>query len=608
MKKFIPLNILFGNPVKTRPKISPDGSMISYIAPFNNILNLWLKTPGKEDDRPLTNEGKNGIEWSYFQAYDGQHILYEQDNEGDEELNVFAVHIGTGEVGNLTPFKNIRARILALSRKFPDEILITMNRDNPELMDVHKLNLKTGESMLEMKNPGNVSCWLSDNNLCVRAAVESREDGGYNLLSGESPEAPWKRIAEWDVEQGMTGGPEYFQGFSGDNRFIYVLDSRNSNTFRLVKIDLCSGETIVISEDPQYDAVKALIHPDTAEIQAVMFEKSRKEWIVYDESVKDDFDALAKLDDGDFQIIGRNDSDETWIVSFTKDNASPSYYSYNRLFKTGNFLFCEQPQLEEYSLSRTEPVSFTARDGLIIHGYITYPHGKARENLPVILKVHGGPWWRDSWGFDPEVQFFADRGYACLQINYRGSTGYGKDFINAADKEWAGKVMDDLEDGVRWAMAKGIAHPQKTAIYGRSWGGYCALLAAANLSDLFCCAVDVYGISSLITFINSIPPYWAADRTLLEKRMGNPNTDEELLKSASPLYMADCIKIPLLIAHGANDVHVKKSESDRIAEAVKSNGTTCEYIVFPDEGHGFTKPENRMKFYEELEGFFERFL
>lgn len=608
MHKHIPLNILFGNPLKTRPKISPDGSMISYIAPFNNVLNIWLKTRGKEDDRPLTNETKNGIEWSYFWAYDGKHILYEQDDEGNEELNIFAVNIETEKIKNLTPFKNVRARILSLNKRYPAEILITMNRDNPELFDVHKLNPVTGESVLDTKNPGNVTCWLSDNNLRVRGAIAGREDGGYDLLAREPENAAWKRIAEWDVEQGMTGGPEYFQGFSGDNKGIYALDPRNSNTFRLVKIDARTGESAVIAEHPRYDAVKALIHPDTCDIQAVLFEKSRKDWSICDESIKADFDAITKMNDGDFQVINRDNADEIWIVSFTKDNASPSYYSYDRRSKTGDFLFCEQSQLDEYALSHTFPISFTARDGLKIHGYMTYPHGKERENLPMVLKVHGGPWWRDSWGFDPEVQFFADRGYACLQVNYRGSTGYGKDFINAANKEWAGKVMNDLEDGVRWVMSGGIAHPQKTAIYGRSWGGYCALLAAANLPDLFCCAVDVYGISNLVTFIKSIPPYWAADRALLEKRMGNPETGEDFLKSCSPLYMADRIKIPLLIAHGANDVHVKESESGQIVAALKKNGTEHQYILFPDEGHGFSKPENRLKFYNVLEGFLKRFM
>ncbi len=604
----IPINVLFGNPVKTRPKISPDGIRISFIAPLNNILNLWLKTACDDEGSPLTREGKNGIEWSYFYAYDREHIIYEQDDNGNENLNIFSIHIATGEVRNLTPFGDVRAKVLSLCRKHPDEILITMNRDNPELFDVYRLNLKTGNLSLDTENPGNVTHWLSDNDLFVRGAVESRSDGGYNLLSRESPESSWKKIAEWDIEEGMTGGPEYFPGFSGDNSFIYALDPRNSNTFRLVKIDAASGKTKVIAGDNYSDAVKALLHPETSEIQAVLFERGRKEWLITDESVREDFDSLAELDEGDFQIICRDDYDEKWIVKYNRDNSSCRYYLYNRKWKRGSFLFAEIPQLDEYELSHTLPISFAARDGLTIHGYITYPAGMENKSLPLVLKVHGGPWFRDSWGFDPEVQFFAGRGYACLQVNYRGSTGYGKDFINAADREWAGKVMNDLEDGVRWAVSEGIADPDRMAIYGRSWGGYCALLAAARLPGLFRCAVDVYGISSLSTFIKSIPPYWAADKALLEKRIGSPDTEEDFLNSCSPLYEADCIKIPLLIAHGVNDVHVKKSESDSIADALKKKGTPCEYLVFPDEGHGFSRPGNRVKFYGMLENFLDRHL
>jgi dipeptidyl aminopeptidase/acylaminoacyl peptidase len=306
---------------------------------------------------------------------------------------------------------------------------------------------------------------------------------------------------------------------------------------------------------------------------------------------------------GDFSLISRDDADQTWLIAFTVDNWPVPFYAYDRKSQHVTFLFDNQPDLNRYTLSHMQPISFPSRDGLTIHGYLTLPAGAQPHNLPLVLNVHGGPWGRDHWGYNPEAQWFANRGYASLQVNFRGSTGYGKDFLNAGDKEWGRNMHNDLVDAVQWAIKEGIAHPAKVAIYGGSYGGYAALVGATFTPDLFCCAVDIVGPSNLMTLIQTIPPYWSTFRATFHKRVGNPDTEEEFLKSRSPLFKADQIRIPVLIAQGANDPRVKQAESEQIVEAMQSKGIPYEYMLFPDEGHGFAKPENRIKFYVAAEQF-----
>ena len=318
--------------------------------------------------------------------------------------------------------------------------------------------------------------------------------------------------------------------------------------------------------------------------------------------------AIAKLDEGDFSIIDRDNADDTWLVGFTKDDGPVAYYAYDRKSQKGTFLFTHMPALNDYTLTAMEPMSFTSRDGLMIHGYITFPPAKLRKNLPMVLTVHGGPWSRDGWGFNPMTQWFANRGYICLQVNFRGSTGYGKDFVNAGDREWAGKMHNDLIDAVRWAVDQGYADPEKIAIFGGSYGGYAALVGATFTPDVFCCAVDIVGPSNIITLLNSIPPYWVPLIEIFYRRVGHPEKDKEFLESRSPLFKVDQIQIPILIGQGANDPRVKQAESEQIVAALKEKGLEYEYVVFPDEGHGFAKPQNRLKFYAIAEKFLAKHL
>jgi dipeptidyl aminopeptidase/acylaminoacyl peptidase len=586
------------------PKISPNGKIMAYIAPVNNVLNIWVKTIGAEDDRVVTHDKNRGIRY-YFWAHDNEHILYAQDKDGDENWRLYGVNLETDEIKDYTPYEDVQIRMIETHKDFPTEILFSMNKEDPKVHDVYHLDIVTGEHELIAKNRGDFIGWVTDANLKVRGALAATPEGGFDFLIREAKDTDWKPLVSWDAENSLTSSPITF---SKHGNHIYMVDSREANAGRLVKMDIASGEMEVIAEDAQYDVSEVLVHPDSYTIQAVAFQRARLEWTVLDESIKDDFNAIAGLDHGDFFIYNRDNADDTWLVGFTKDNGPVSYYAFDRKAQKGTFLFDHRPELNKYSLATVEPISFTSRDGLTIHGYITYPREKEKKNLPMVLNVHGGPWYRDYWGYNPEAQWFANRGYVCLQVNFRGSRGYGKDFLNAGDKEWGGKMHDDLVDAVDWAIEKGIADPKKIAIYGGSYGGYAALVGATFTPDVFCCAVDIVGPSNLITFIKTAPPYWSTLIATFHKRVGNPDTEEEFLKSRSPLFKVDQIKIPILIAQGANDPRVKQSESEQIVEAMKKKGIEYEYMLFPDEGHGFAKPENRLEFYAAAERFLAKHL
>ncbi|GHO69888.1 peptidase S9 [Ktedonobacter sp. SOSP1-52] len=602
--KLIPRKVLFGNPVKASPQISPDGKRLAYLAPVNNVLNVWVGSLEGDDYQPVTEDTERGIRF-YFWAADNKHIGYIQDAGGDENWRLYLTNVETRETRDLTPFANVQARLTGHDKHFPHELLVALNKENPQVHDVYHLDLASGELKLVAKNPGNIASWVIDTQFKVRGAVVTLPDGGSELLVREQEESEWRKLASWTSEDALTSGPV---GFTLDGNALYLEDSRNANASRLVKLALDSGDVSVLAEDAQYDVDSIMIHHDTYEIQAVAFNRDRVEWTVLDSALQEDFKLLRELQAGDISIISRDDNDQIWIVGYIVDDGPVAYYVYDRASKSGRLLFTNQPELSNYTLAQMQPVSFKARDSLTIHGYLTLPAGESQKPLPLVLNVHGGPWARDGWGYRPEAQWLANRGYACLQVNYRGSTGYGKEFLNAGNKEWGAKMHDDLVDAVHWAIEQGIADPAKVAIYGGSYGGYAALAGATFTPDLFCCAVDIVGPSNLITLIRTIPPYWSTFLANFHMRVGNPDTEEEFLKSRSPLFKADQIKIPMLIAQGANDPRVKQAESEQIVAAMKEKGISYEYMLFPDEGHGFAKPENRIKFYIAAERFLAKHL
>ena len=600
----IPRSVLFGNPERASPQISPDGSRMAYLAPRDGVLNVWVGPTGGDVYEPVTHDTDRGVR-VYSWAHDGRHLIYLQDKGGDENWRLYSVDLESGTEHDLTPFEKVQVNILAHRKQHPHEILFAMNKDDEQLHDVYYLDLRTNEVRQVEKNPGDVVGWIADVDLRVRACVATTPDGGSTLRVRDGSEADWRDAVSWTPEDAMTSGPV---GFSLDGTTLYLDESRDANTSRLVAFDVATGGTRVIAEDPRYDVSGLLMHPDTREIQMVAFVRARQEWTVLDATITEDIERIRAMQPGDFDITDRTHDDRTWVVGFDAASQSVSFYLFDRATGDGTFLFHTRPALAEYDLADMEPIAFDARDGLRIEGYLTRPPGAECTNLPTVLLVHGGPWHRDVWGYDPEAQWLANRGYACLQVNFRGSTGYGKDFVNAGDREWGAKMHDDLVDAVQWIVDQGIASPDRVAIYGGSYGGYAALAGATFTPDLFCCAVDIVGPSNLITFIQTIPPYWTTFLGMLHRRVGNPETEAEFLTSRSPLTHVDRIQIPMLIAQGANDPRVKQSESEQIVAAMEKNGIPHEYMLFEDEGHGFAKPENRLRFYAAAERFLARHL
>lgn len=598
----IPREILFGNPERSSPRLSPDGKYLAYIAPDDkNVLQVWLRTVGQEDDRQLTADKKRGIR-IFFWTYNADQLMYMQDADGDENFHLYAVNIQSNIVRDLTPFQGVKAQPIGLDPKFPDEALVALNLNNPQKFDVYRINLKNGAVEFDTDNPGNIVSWTSDAQFQVRAAVASTPDGGSDLLLRETTDKEWDILRHWGPDE--QGGPVTF---SVDGKTLYIEGNHDANADRLLALDLATRQETVIAQDPQYDLGGVMIQPITRVIQAVAFYKDKQEWQILDESIAEDFEAIAKVRPGEFGISSRDLADKNWLVVYMTDDGPVYYYAYNRDSKTSTFLFSNQPKLEGLQLAAMEPISYQARDGLTIHGYLTTPVGIA-QNLPTVLLVHGGPWARDTWGYDPEAQWLANRGYGVLQVNFRGSTGYGKDFLNAANREWAAKMHDDLIDAVNWLVEKGISDREKIAIMGGSYGGYATLVALTFTPDVFACGVDIVGPSNLITLLQSIPPYWEPLKASMYHRIGNLETEEEFLKSRSPLFFIDRIKKPLLIGQGANDPRVKQAESDQIVEAMQKANLPVEYVLYPDEGHGFARPENRLHFYAIAEEFLAKHL
>ncbi len=598
----IPRETLFGNPERADPQISPDGSRMAYLAPVDGVLNVWVGRLDGESYAPVTADTDRGVR-VYFWAHDGRHILYLQDQGGDENWRLYKVDLDTRRVHDLTPFDNVQVQIAGRDRSRPHELLIGMNKDDERLHDVYHLDLRTNTLEQVAKNPGDVAGWVADTTLTVRAALAMTSDGGSTLRVLRDGE--WAPLIEWSAEDALSSAPLAFDKAGSD---LYVIDSRDANAAKLVRVNVDSGERTVLADDPEYDVSDVVLHPDTRAIQMVAFTRARLEWQVLDSAIEPDVERIRALNPGDFDIHSRTLADDAWIVTFEEDNRPVSFYRYDRASRSGTFLFHNRPELARFTLAAKQPVAFTSRDGLTIHGYCTRPAGASNGPLPLVLNVHGGPWHRDVWGYDPEAQWFANRGYACLQVNFRGSTGYGKHFLNAGDREWGGKMHDDLVDAVRWAVDEGIADPTRIAIYGGSYGGYAALVGATFTPELFRCAVAIVGPSNLITFINTIPPYWSSYLETLHRRVGHPERDADMLRARSPLSHVERIQIPMLIAQGANDPRVKQAESEQIVAAMREKGIEYEYLLFPDEGHGFAKPENRLTFYAHAERFLAKHL
>jgi dipeptidyl aminopeptidase/acylaminoacyl peptidase len=610
MSQLIPLRVLFGNPERVSPRLSPDGTQLAWIAPHDGVLNVWLAPIGSAEGidwgaaQVVTDDTDRGIR-QFAWAHDGRHLLYLQDAGGDENWRLHDVDLATMQRRDLTPFDGVQTQLIATEKDFPDEILIGLNKDNEQLHDVYRLDLATGELTKELSNPGFIGM-LADSQLAVRGALQPQPDGSMVLLVRDSADSEeWRTVLTIPADDSLTSAPV---SFSADGDSLLLVSSVDAEAGALVRIDLRTGVSEVLAADPEADVFDVRVNRDTREPQIVTILKARSEYRVLDPSVAGHLEAIRALHPGDPVFADADDADRIWLISFTNDAGPIAFYTYDTATGAGSFLFEHQPELSKYELAPMEPFSYQARDGLTINGYLTFPPGIDRLDLPTVLLVHGGPWARDTWGFNPEAQWLANRGYLCVEVNFRGSAGYGKAFINAGDREWGNKMQDDISDAVAHAISRGWSDPARVAIVGGSYGGYAALAGAAFTPDLYCCAVDMVGPSNLITLIETIPPYWAPLIAQFHNRVGDPAKDKDFLWSRSPLSRADQIRIPLLIAQGANDPRVKQAESEQIVAALEKAGIEHEYMLFEDEGHGFAKPENRLRFYAAADTFLSRYL
>ena len=611
----IPRDVLFGNPQRAQPRLSPDGKWLSFLAPVEGVLNVWA---GPADDLskavPVTEDKKRGIR-NHDWAYDAQHILYIQDKDGDENWHVYATNVESRKTKDLTPIDGVNARVQGVSEKFPQEILVGLNDRDPRLHDIWRVNIDTGEKELVQKNHG-VAGYAIDDNFQIRLALNFTQFGGQVLLKpeGEGDEQQWTEFMAFGPEDAMTSGPA---GFDKTGRILYLEDSRNRNTAGLFSVNLDTGDTELIAEDDRCDVGGILAHPTEKNIQAVSFTYDRTEWKILDESIAPDFDYLKGflrvMGDGEIVVSSRTLDDTQWIVAFFFDDGPVKYYRYVREpERKAIFLFNNRDDLSDYPLVKMHAPVVESRDGLELLCYLSLPPGSDPDNdgrpdkpVPMVLNVHGGPWARDAWGLNPYHQWLANRGYAVLSVNYRGSTGFGKEFINAANSEWAGKMHDDLIDAVNWAIDEKIAVKDKVAIMGGSYGGYATLVGLTFTPDVFACGVDIVGPSSLVTLLQNVPEYWMPFMPVMKVRVGDADTEEgrAALLKRSPLTLVDKIKKPLLIAQGANDPRVTQLEADQIVAAMKEKNIPVTYVLYPDEGHGFARPENRKSFNAVTEAF-----
>lgn len=602
----IPLQHFFDNPERAGAKLSPDGLRLSYLAPRDGVLNIWLRSRAGGDDRPLTNDRDRGIR-SYFWSRDGRVILYVQDQGGNENYRVYAVDVSADRPPrDLTPFADTRASIIAAPRATPRELLVSLNLRDRQLFDVYRLTIATGRLRPVAENPGNIIGWLADREGRVRAARAQTPGGDFQLLARDTETDAFRVAADYANEDGG-----YAFAFTPDGSRIWVGSAVDSDRLRLVELDPATGVQTVVDGDDHADLSGPLISDLTGELLAAVYLRDRLVVNSFDDRFARDFAAVEALHSGD-PSLGGSDAEETaWIVSFDDDRDPGATYLFDRTTQEAEFLYRARPRLVPEHLAPMEPVSIPSRDGWTLHSYLTLPLGVEPTNLPLVLVVHGGPWSRDAWGYDPQAQFLANRGYAVLQVNYRGSTGFGKSFTHAAEREFAGKMHDDLIDAVNWAIDRGTADPARVGIFGGSYGGYAALVGVTFTPDVFAAAVSYVGPSSLVTLANSFPAYW---RPLLastwHRYVGDPDMPEDVedMQRRSPLNYVDRIVTPLLVIQGANDPRVTKVESDQIVAALRDRGVEVEYIVKDDEGHGFVKPENRIEIYGAMERFFAQHL
>lgn len=596
----IPREVLFGNPVRSGGKISPDGQWLSWMAPLDGVMNVFLAPYAEpEHGRAMTKATDRPIP-QFFWSPDSTALLYVQDKAGDENYLLYKVDVKTGDESCLTPFDDTRVRIVGSSETIRDKLLVGLNNRDPMWHDVYLLDLTSGALELVLENH-EWAGFEADDSLTLRWAVRQNEAGGtdmHQIVDGVIAEEP-REVVEMD--DALTTSTD---GYTTDGTTLYWFDSRGRDTAALYAEDVATGERTLIAEDPRADIGGTMRHTRTGVVQAYAVTYLQTEWHCFDHGIKSSLDWLRDQLDGDFGVQSRTDDDRKWLVWNDPLTAPTRCFIYDRELDSLSLFYVTKPELEGAPLQPMQCLEIPARDGLTLPSYLTLP-ANAQGPVPLVLLVHGGPWARDGYGFNRTHQWLANRGYGVLSVNFRGSTGFGKHFTNAGNLQWSKTMHDDLIDAVEWAVAQGHAARDKVAIMGGSYGGYATLVGLTYTPELFACGVDIVGPSNLETLLETIPPYWAPMVKQFHERMGDPTTPEglQLLKDCSPIHKADQIVKPLLIGQGANDPRVKQSESDQIVAAMQGHGIPVTYVLFPDEGHGFHRPENNIAFNAVVEGF-----
>lgn len=599
----IPRRHLFGNPVRAAYKISPDGTRLAWLAPAERVLNVWVgPAHDPETGEPVTTDRRRGIT-RYEWAYDGRHIIYLQDTDGDENHHLYAVDLYTGAHRDLTPVLGVQARLARVSRLVRERILVALNERDRRFHDLHSIDLASGTRSLVQENPG-FTGFVVDDHYAVRLARRIHPDGSSELLRREG--AAWRPWLAFPAEDARISGAGRLDA---RGTALFCRDSRGRNTAALTRVDLASGATTVLAAHNEADIGAVLHDIDSYEPVAYQLNHTRRRWHALDARLEADLAFLDAQGIGDWHLARRTEDDRLWLVVGDSDTRSGISALYDRRAKTFRVLGSTRPELDAAPLAPMHPVVIRSRDGLDLVSYLTRPL-EADGPGPLLLLVHGGPWRRVSFGFSPVHQWLANRGYGVLDVNFRSSIGFGKAFTNAGDGEWGRRMDDDLLDAVAWAVAEGIADPARIGIMGTSYGGYATLTALTRNPDRYACGIDVVGPANLETLMRSMPAYWEASRAQFYRAVGDPDTEVglNLLRERSPVYAADRIRAPLLIAHGANDPRVRQAESDQMVAAMEANGIPVTYLLFPDEGHGVVRPANRLAFFAKAEAFLARHL
>lgn len=603
----IPLENFFKNPEKIDYQVSPDGTYFSFMAPYENRLNLFVQKIGSDTTIRITSETERDITASMWAG--NNRILFIKDTGGDENYQLYGVNIDGTDLKSYTNFPNVRTTIIDPLRKIDSLVIIGMNKRNPQVFDPYRLNLNTGELTLLAENPGNIQGWMTDHDGKLRVANAIVDGVNNQILYRETEDQPFQPVLTTNFKETVS-----FAVFTPDNKMVYALTNIGRDKTALVLMDpkTCEEKEVLYMND-KYD-ISDLNYSEKKNRLTVVACEGHKDMIRHyfdkeEEEIRKKLE--AQLPGYNVGVTSMSKDENIRMIYAGNDRTYGTYYLYNvkenKLTKVADIA----PWIKEEEMCAMNPITYTSRDGLTIEGYLTLPKGYTMENaknLPVVVNPHGGPWIRDSWGYNPEVQFLASRGYAVLQMNFRASTGYGRKFTELGYKQWGQTMQNDITDGVKWLIKEGIADPKRVAIYGASYGGYATLAGVTFTPDLYACAVDYVGVSNLLSFMNTIPPYWKPLLDMMHEMIGDPETDKEMMEKYSPVFHVDQIKAPLFIAQGANDPRVNKAESDQMVEALKKRGVEVEYMVKENEGHGFSNEENKFDFYRAMEKFLDKYL